>query len=60
MKFINYLSSIAGVEIFPLISLGIFFLFFTGLLIYVYRQDKHLMNDYSQIPFETTNKNKQA
>ena len=39
MKFINYLSTIAGVDIFPLISLLIFFLFFAGLLWYVFRTD---------------------
>lgn len=35
MKFINYLESIAGVSIFPMISLMIFFIFFVTLVIYV-------------------------
>ncbi len=34
MKFINYLESIAGVSIFPMISLMIFFIFFVSLIIY--------------------------
>lgn len=35
MKFINYLESIAGISIFPMISLMIFFLFFITLIVYV-------------------------
>ena len=44
MKFINYLTSIAGIEIFPLISLLIFFGFFVVLAVWLLRTDKKRMN----------------
>jgi cbb3-type cytochrome oxidase subunit 3 len=52
MKFINYLSSIAGIGIFPLISLLVFFIFFTLLGFYVYRADKSRMNYLAALPVE--------
>ena len=33
----NVLQAIAGIEIYPMISFAIFFLFFLGLLVYVAR-----------------------
>lgn len=53
MKFINYLSTITSIEIFPMISLTIFFLFFIGLLFYVFIQDKKVMTAYSELPIDT-------
>jgi cbb3-type cytochrome oxidase subunit 3 len=53
MKFINYLKSIAGVDIFPMISLFIFFLFFVGLIWYVYAADRREMDALKNIPLET-------
>ncbi|MDF2438689.1 MAG: CcoQ/FixQ family Cbb3-type cytochrome c oxidase assembly chaperone [Bacteroidota bacterium] len=50
MKFINYLESISGVAIFPLISLAIFFTFFTLLIIYVMKADKGHISDLKNIP----------
>jgi len=50
MKFRNYLETIAGVEIFPLISLLIFFIFFVGLLVYVIRLDKKTVTGMKNIP----------
>lgn len=52
MKFINYLTSITGVEIFPLISLLIFFLFFVGLSLYVYGVNKSHVAYMSAMPVE--------
>lgn len=41
MRYIkHYLTSITGVEIYPLISLMIFFLFFCGLTLYVIKMKK--------------------
>jgi cytochrome c oxidase cbb3-type subunit 3 len=57
MKFINYLTSIAGVEIFPLISLLIFFLFFFALSIYMFRADKNHIAYMSELPFTDENEN---
>ena len=50
MKFINYLQSIAGVGIFPLISLLMFFIFFSLVAWYVWRVDKEYVNRASRIP----------
>ncbi|MEI8279211.1 MAG: CcoQ/FixQ family Cbb3-type cytochrome c oxidase assembly chaperone [Bacteroidota bacterium] len=51
MKFINYLEHITGVGIFPLISLIIFFVFFTVLLLWVSKADKKYINMMKSIPF---------
>lgn len=50
MKFINYLESIAGIGIFPLISLLIFFFFFLALVIYVMKADKNVLTLSKNIP----------
>lgn len=50
MKFRNYLETIAGVGIYPLISLVIFFVFFVGLLIYVWGLDKGKLDKMRSIP----------
>jgi cbb3-type cytochrome oxidase subunit 3 len=55
MKFINYLTSIAGIDIFPLISLMIFFLFFAGLLVYTFSADKKFIGEMKQMPFDNAN-----
>lgn len=57
MKFINYLTSIAGVEVFPLISLMIFFLFFLALTIYLFRADKNHISYMAAMPVENENDN---
>ncbi|MGN7887577.1 cbb3-type cytochrome c oxidase N-terminal domain-containing protein [Dyadobacter sp. 22481] len=50
MKFRNYLETIAGVGIYPLISLLIFFAFFIGLLFYVWGLDKRKLDKMRSIP----------
>ena len=52
MKFINYLKTIDGVSIFPLISLLGFFIFFVLLLIYVVKTDNKTLDKIKNIPFE--------
>lgn len=52
MKFIHYLESIAGIAIYPLISLFLFFLFFTALIIYVLRADKKHIAALKNIPLD--------
>ncbi|HRO41594.1 MAG TPA: CcoQ/FixQ family Cbb3-type cytochrome c oxidase assembly chaperone [Flavipsychrobacter sp.] len=51
MKFINYLESITGVGIYPLTSLIIFFVFFTGLSIWALKADKNYIIRMKQLPF---------
>ena len=56
MKFINYLTSIAGIEIFPMISLLIFFAFFVVLGMYVVKVDKTKLKYLEALPIEKDNK----
>lgn len=52
-KFIKqYAENIQGAEVYPMISLLIFFLFFVGLLYYVKKMDKQTTQQLSNIPFE--------
>jgi hypothetical protein len=53
MKFINYLESITGIGIFPLLSLVIFVAFFTVVLLYVIKMDKAHIDEMSRIPLDT-------
>ena len=55
MKFIDYLTSITGVGIFPLISLLVFFVFFIALGFYVVKADKERIKYLSQIPIDDCN-----
>lgn len=50
MKFIHYIEKISGVDIYGLISLVIFFLFFVVMLTWVLRSDKKKLRQISQIP----------
>jgi cbb3-type cytochrome oxidase subunit 3 len=50
MKFINYLESIAGVGVYPLISLMIFFLFFVGVTWFVFRGKKEYFDKAANLP----------
>lgn len=54
MKFINYLESIAGIGIFPLISLLIFFFFFLALVFYVMKADRNVLTLTKNIPLDET------
>ncbi len=53
MKFINYLSSIEGVGIYPMISFVIFFSVFLFVLYMVVRASRKEMDHMSQMPLET-------
>jgi hypothetical protein len=51
----NVLQAIEGIEIYPLISFSIFFLFFLGLLVYVALMDKKYLQSMSSIACEDEN-----
>lgn len=54
LKFIkHHMESIAGIEIYPVISFVIFFVFFIALTVYVFKVDKKLFNDISNIPLDS-------
>jgi len=50
MKFMHYIEKISGVDIYGLISLLIFVLFFTVVLTWVFRADKKKIKEMSEIP----------
>ena len=53
MKFItHHFESIAGIETLPLISLGIFVVFFVGLLAYVFSLNKKEIEIMESLPLE--------
>lgn len=52
-KFIKqYAETIDGAQLYPMISLVIFFLFFVVLLVYVRKMDRKHVKELSNIPFE--------
>lgn len=58
--FSNYLSSIEGVGIYPIISLLVFLIFFIVLLIWMWKADKLYLKKMGEMPLdleESTNKN---
>lgn len=52
MKFINYLKTIDGVGIFPLISLLVFFTFFSVLIYMVVKANRKAIQQHKNIPFD--------
>ena len=53
MKFVrHHLESISGIEIYPLISLSIFFIFFIALLYYVFKMSKNYIKSMESLPLE--------
>ena len=53
MKFVkHYMESIAGIEVYPLISLCIFFVFFIGLIYYVVKMNKNYVETMESLPLE--------
>jgi cbb3-type cytochrome oxidase subunit 3 len=53
LKFIKgYVSSIDGIEIYPIISFIIFFVFFLAVTYYVITAKKAYIEELSNIPFE--------
>ena len=56
--FSNYLSSINGIELYPIISLIIFFTVFCGLLIWTFKADKTYLNKMRYLPLDKSDENK--
>lgn len=60
-KFIKqYVETIKGIEIYPIISLAIFVLFFIGVLWYVKKMDKSRVKKLSNLPLEPDDDNNYA
>lgn len=57
LKFINqHMATIAGIEVFPIISLLIFFTFFVGLGLWVFSYKKDTIRVLSEMPLEEDTK----
>ncbi len=53
LKFVKHtMETISGIEIFPVISLIIFFTFFVGLLFWVVKTKKSYINHVENLPLE--------
>lgn len=52
MKFSSYLEHIAGVSIYPIISLVLFVAFFTGVMIWIYSIDKKEIEHMENLPLQ--------
>jgi hypothetical protein len=52
MKFINYLESITGVDIFGLSSFMIFFTFFVIMSLWAWKADKKMIDKINRIPLD--------
>ncbi len=58
LKFIKHnMDTISGIEIYPIIALLIFFLFFTGLIIWVFTYKKSSLNELSKLPLQNVDEN---
>jgi len=56
LKFVkDHMESITGIEIYPMISLIIFFVFFVLLFWWVFTAKKEYINKMSNIPFDNQN-----
>lgn len=56
LKFIKHnLSGIDGVEIYPIISLLLFFIVFVTMLVFVMKLPKSSIEEISQLPLDTDN-----
>ncbi|WKK79246.1 cytochrome C oxidase Cbb3 [Marivirga arenosa] len=54
--FKHYFEKIDNVEIFPIISLSIFFIFFIGLIWWVIKADKNYISKMKSLPVEEETK----
>lgn len=56
LKYIkHHMDSIAGIEIYPIISLLIFFIFFAALFWWVFTAKKEYIDSVSNIPLDNQN-----
>lgn len=56
IKFIKgHMENIDGIEIYPIVSLLIFFIFFAGLFWWVFTAKKEHIKEVSQIPLDNEN-----
>lgn len=54
----QYADQVNGIEIYPIISLLIFTIFFVGMLMYVRQMSKESINELSNMPLDLQEENK--
>jgi len=60
LKFIKHnLSGIDGVEIYPIISLLLFFIVFVTMIVFVFKLPKRSIDEVSQLPLDNDNNSKE-
>ena len=52
MKFINYLESIVGISISPMMSLILFAVIFTAVIIKTYSTDNAVIDEHKNLPIQ--------
>jgi cytochrome c oxidase cbb3-type subunit 4 len=52
MKFINYIEKVSGVDIYGMLSLTIFVVFFVAMVTWVLKTDKKKLKDISRLPLD--------
>ncbi len=53
LKFIkHHMTGIDGIEIYPIISLSIFVLFFAGMLVWAFREKKEKIEELRKMPLD--------
>ena len=61
LKFIKHnIETISGIEIYPVIALLIFFLFFVGLVLWVFTYKKQTLNELSNLPLNDGKNNEET
>jgi cbb3-type cytochrome oxidase subunit 3 len=53
----EYLQSIDGINVYPIISLIVFVLFFSAIIIWLFKVDKNYINKMENLPFENEEEN---
>lgn len=57
LKFVKHnMETISGIEVYPILSLLLFFFFFVGLYTWVYTYRKEKITEMSYLPFEEEEK----
>jgi cbb3-type cytochrome oxidase subunit 3 len=61
LKFIKHnLEGIDGVEIYPIISLLLFFIVFITMIVFVFKLPKRSIDEVSQLPLDNDNNSKET
>ena len=55
--FKHYFEQVHNVEIWPIISLTIFFIFFVSLILYIIKMDKNYVDEMSNLPIDESSDN---